>query len=1390
MAAADLTLPTIEYDPAAGTALEWAHPVVREWFLGRFGSATEPQIEGWPAILRGETTLISAPTGSGKTLAAFLVAIDGLLRLAIEGALAPATHVVYVSPLKALSNDVQKNLDQPLREIQQLAMERGYMCPEIRTGVRTGDTLPSERAKMLRNPPHILVTTPESLYLLLTAARSRENLRHVRTVIVDEIHAIADDKRGAHLALTLERLDALVCGENRLSPGDFLSGRSEPPQRIGLSATQNPIELVGEFLTGANCARKPATIIQVGQRRKLDLAIEIPSDELGSVVTSAIWRDIYDKLAAYALAHRSTLVFVNTRSFVERIASALTERLEEQLGADCVAAHHGSLSRELRLDAEQRLKNGEVRILVATASLELGIDIGSVDLVCQIASTRAIAVAMQRVGRAGHWRGAVPKGRLFATTRDDLLEQAALIRKMRAGELDQLEIPPQPIDVLMQQIVACVGAEPWGEDELFAMLTRAHPYRNLTREMFDRVVTLLSEGIESSRGRYGAYLLRDGVHGRLHPRRGSRSVAISNGGAIPDAALYAVVLQPEGVQIATLDEHFAVDSGPGDVIQLGNASWRIQRVEAAGRVLVEDAHGAPPNLPFWFGEAPQRTAVLSDGVSELREEIAARVASVGPNELAANHPEIAECADWLSTECGLCESAARQLIAYIVAGRAVLGAVPTKTTIIAERFFDEGGGMQLILHAPFGGRINKAWGLALRKRFCRGFNFELQAAATDNGINICLAEQHSFPLSDVFQFLTDSTAKELLEQASLAAPVFKTRWRWAAGRSLQLLRMSKGKRIPPQIQRTRSEDLLASVFPQAAACFENIEGDIQIPDHPLVNEVMQDVLQEAMDLEGLQEVLRGIASGAIRCLAVDTPVPSQFSHGLINANPFAFLDEAGLEERRARAVSLRRALPDSVADGAGRLDQAAIDQVRREIFPDIRDEHELHDLLHALVAMPVAFLGDASGDVRHWPLFFERLVQAGRASVVDLNGAACWAATERLAYIAPLNASAEAGDAATKDAATKQVVQGWMQITGPTTAANFAAMLRLDAGAVFQAFLAMEMQGLLMRGVFERAISAVQDSAAPKQSSSGVTNPDHEIEWCERRILQRIHRLTLATARKQIEPVTPAVYMRWLLGWQRLAPQTQLAGEEGVLAALHQLEGFEAPAVEWERTLLPARVANYDPRWLDQLCLSGAVGWGRVSPHPAWAEGDGSAPRRVVPTNAAPITFYIRETAEWLPHALAQQSVDEQLLAAALSEDALRVRALLAQRGACFAADLQRLTGFTRQQVAHALWELATAGLASADGFDQLRALMDPRRKSAAPEMTAKKPARAGAGRTTAGRWSLLNEGPMHETDRIAAARQIDRAMESFARMLLARYGVLFRDLLTRESNAPKWREL
>jgi ATP-dependent Lhr-like helicase len=1407
--------------PAIDTALAWAHPVVQEWFTTRFGTATEPQIAGWPAILRGEPTLISAPTGSGKTLAAFLVCIDQLLRAAIEGRLAPQTQVLYISPLKALSNDVQKNLDAPLREIQQLAIERGYLCGEIRTGVRTGDTLAKDRAAMLKHPPHILVTTPESLYILLTAGKSRNNLTRINTVIVDEIHAIADDKRGSHLALSLERLDALVCGENHLSPGAMLTGLSSPPQRIGLSATQNPIELVAAFLTGSDAHRQPATIVQVGQRRQLDLAIEVPSDELGSITSNAMWTEIYDKLALLAEQHRSTLVFVNTRRLVEKLSFELTERL----GPDAVAAHHGSLSRTLRLDAEQRLKSGEVKILIATASLELGIDIGTVDLVCQIASTRAVAVAMQRVGRAGHWRGAVPKGRFFATTRDDLLEQAALLRKMVAGELDRLEVPDQPIDVLMQQIVASVGAESWDETALFHVLRRAYPYRNLTREAYDELLALLHSGIESSRGRYGAYLLRDRVQNHLHARRGARSIAISNGGAIPDTSIFAVMLQPENVQIATLDEHFAVDSHAGDVVLLGNTSWRIQRVDPQGKVLVEDAHGAPPSIPFWEGEAPQRTAVLSTAVSDLRAEIDRRTSSVSPSAVRATHSQVADCIAWLMETCFLPSSAALQLVAYIVGGRAALGAVPTKQTIIAERFFDEGGGQQLILHAPFGGRINKAWGLALRKRFCRGFNFELQAAATDNGINISLAEQHSFPLADVFRFLTDQTARELLEQASIPSPLFKNRWRWAAGRSLQLLRMSKGKRIAPQIQRTRSDDLLASVFPHASACPETMTGDIEIPDHPLVREVMRDTLSEAMDIDGLLDILRGIDSGDIRCIAIDTPVPSLFAHELIHAMPYAFLDDEDAAARRTRAVNTRRSLPDEVSAGAGKLDPAAIDTVRAQLWPDVRDHHELHDLLLQLVILPLTYLEREAAarpqSTQHWPLFFQRLAEQGRAHLIHLNDTPAWIATERLRDAAllwpdadlPTNLLPETVDTrpsiltgteerpaqtiSPRDAAATTLTQGWLQILGPTTSAHLAHLAQLQPTTIHQSLLTMEMQGLAMRGTFEY----------PKLADDAP----HEIEWCERRILQRIHRLTLGTLRKQVEPVTPAHFMRWLLDWHHLTPNTQLTGEEAVLAAIEQLEGFEAPAIEWERTLLPARVANYDPQWLDNLCLAGVIGWGRISPHPAWlSTTDASAPRRVIPTSAAPITFYLRESSDWLHHALVAKCVDAAVLTQSLSAEAQLLRQLLTTHGAAFTADLQRASGLDKLHTTTALWELATAGLASADGFDQLRAMMDPRRKSAT---TAQTPANSlrkrAAARTTAGRWSLLcdpgNSPGIPAVDAatvgrptaaaaqsvaIAAAKRHESALDAHARILLCRYGVLFRELLARESNAPKWRDL
>jgi ATP-dependent helicase Lhr and Lhr-like helicase len=1325
-------------------SLEWAHPLVREWFVAKFGTPTEPQELGWPHILARKNTLICAPTGSGKTLAAFLACIDGLVRKALAGDLLDQTEVLYVSPLKALGNDIQKNLDVPLGEILQRARQCGFLMPEIRTAVRTGDTLIRDRLAMQKRPPHILVTTPESLYILLTAGKSRELLRTVRTLIVDEIHAVADDKRGSHLALSLERLEALT---------------TQPLTRIGLSATQKPIELVGRFLTGSD--RPAPVIVEIEQRRRLDLAIEVPSSELGPVASNEMWEEIYQRIAGLVEQHRSTLIFVNTRRLAERLA----HHLAALLGEDAVASHHGSLSRIRRLAVESKLKAGEIRALVATASLELGIDIGTVDLVCQIGSPRSISVALQRAGRAGHWRGAIPKSRFFATTRDELLECGALVRAIRHGELDRIEIPQAPLDILAQQIVAACAAEDWQEDDLFALVRRAFPYRDLERKDFDEIVTMLSDGIAARRGRYGSYLHRDQVNHRLRGRRGSRLAAITSGGAIPDNALYTVVAEPEGAVIGTVDEDFAVESLRGDIFLLGNSSWRIRRVQS-GSVSVEDAKGAPPNVPFWRGEAPSRTMELSQQVAHVREHVGALSEGQAPAADLRNSPSAAAAIQWLEEECGMDRPGAEQAAQYVVEGRAVLRAIPTQTTIVAERFFDESGGMQLVIHAPFGGRINKAWGLALRKRFCRSFNFELQAAATDNGLNISLSDQHSFPLADVFHFLHAASVEPLLEQAVLTSPIFATRWRWVAGRSLALLRFMGGKKVPPPIQRMRADDLLAAVFPQALACQENISGDIEIPNHPLARETMKDALTEAMDVAGLKVVLGDIAAGRIRCVAVETPVPSQFSHEILNANPYAYLDDAPLEERRARAVEMRRMLPEAVLSEIGRLDPAAIAEVREEAWPDVRDADELHDVLQELVALPESSgaAGVATKSIAIWAEHFATLVATRRAIRARCDARTYWLAAEKTETFAAIFPEARFESPApgiepgqpSREEALCTCITGWLAHLGPVTTPGLAGFLGLAPADVAKIMLRREAAGSILRGQFT-------------DSSGGET------EWCDRRLLARIHRLTLGTLRKQIQPVNAAQFMRWLLRWQHVTPETRLLGEPGTLEALQQLQGFEAPANAWEQQILARRIANYDPNVLDRLCLTGAVGWGRLSPHPAtMAEHNGTV-RRVVPSSVAPLTFFIREDADWMISRHAADGSADADNSVGLSHAGREVLAHLRLRGASFFADIVRGTGKIKAELETALWELVTAGMITADGFDNIRALIDPKRRAGHGKGHNARP------RHSAGRWSLLHT---------AEARDRNRVLESICWTLLKRYGVVFREMVTRETMTPRWREL
>jgi ATP-dependent Lhr-like helicase len=1324
------------------------HPVVETWFARRFGEPTPAQAQAWPLIAAGRDVLVTAPTGSGKTLAAFLSCLDRLIAEAIAagGELEDRTQVLYISPLKALSNDIRRNLEEPLSELRVVATELGLPAPPIRTAVRTGDTTARERREAVKRPPHVLVTTPESFYILLTSESGRRALRDVRTVIVDEIHAVAADKRGAHLALSLERLDSLVT-----SAGGKL-------QRIGLSATVRPLAIAGELLCGA--ARPAPSIVDVGQRRDLDLGIEVLHDELGAVCTNEQWGEIYDRVADMARAHQSTLVFVNTRRLVERVAHHLGERL----GEATVAAHHGSLSRERRFKAERRLKEGDLKLVVATASLELGIDVGAVDLVCLVGSPRSIATGLQRIGRSGHALRATPKGRLFPLTRDQLVECAALVRAARRAEIDAISLRDAPLDVLAQQIVAACACEEWDEDALFEAFRRAGPYRNLARADFDTVVDILSEGIATSRGRRGALLHRDAVGRKLRGRRGARLGALTSGGAIPDNANYDVILEPEGVLIGSVDEDFAVESMAGDVILLGNSSWRIRRVEA-GRLRVEDAAGQPPTIPFWLGEGPARTRELSAEVGVLRAEVAER------------SPTSEDSVDWLMQACALDRRGAELVRDYLAAGRAALGAVPTSTLVIAERFFDEAGGMQLVIHAPFGGRINRAWGTALRKRFCRSFDFELQAAATDDGIVLSLGAQHSFPLETVFQMLRVEDVDELLTQAALQAPMFETRWRWNAMRSLALLRFQGGRRVPPPIQRMRAQDLIAAVFPGQTACQDNHGGGaIEIPDHPLVRETLRDCLTEAMDAEGLKRVLADMRSGKIQTLAREVPEPSVFSHEILNANPYAFLDDAPLEERRTRAVAVRRGLPPEIVERIGGLDPERVTEVVAEAQPDPRNADEVHDLLLDLGALPAA-----DGEVRGWTAFFETLVAAGRAARAggEARGSnvAFWVAAERrplaaaiwpeLQFVPDVVAPpARRAPAWTdREGALTELTRAHLALLGPTTASAIGRRMDLPASDVEAALARVEMEGNVLRGRFVPAQMAAGDAAAGAGNPGGAD----ELQWCDRRLIARINRRMLDGLRKEIEPVTAADYMRFLFSWQHVRPGTALQGRGGLAQVIAQLQGCEIAAGAWEREVLPARVVGYDSAWLDGLCLSGELAWGRLAPRES----------AMAPSRAAPIAIVRRRDLHWL---LVPGDTDPDG-DAGLSAPARDVLRFLREAGASFLDDIIQGAHRLRSEAEDALWELVSAGRVTGDGFAGLRALISATlsRGGARARWHARWNRRAGAP-AGAGRWALLR-APQPPPDE-------DDLLEAIARQYVKRYGVVFRDVLARETRAPAWRDL
>jgi ATP-dependent Lhr-like helicase len=1397
--------------------LQGFHPLIQQWFQQRFAGPTEAQRLGWPAIQERRDTLIAAPTGSGKTLTAFLASLDRLLRLALAGELRDQTYVVYVSPLRALSNDIQLNLQAPLAEILELARLEHPDCPEIRALVRTGDTPAKERQRMLRHPPHILVTTPESLYLVLTGKRSHSILRQVETVIVDEIHAVARDKRGSHLSLSLERLENLSAVR---------------PIQIGLSATQKPLAELARFLVGSPQDERingptvgPAcragllgpspvrqtgpAIVDIGHFRDLDLAVEVPQRPLQAVCTHEHWAEVYEQLVKLLEEHRSTLIFVNTRKLAERVAHQLTARL----GKDKVLSHHGSMSHNSRKLTEQGLKNGDLKAVVATASLELGIDIGHIGLVCQLGTPRSIATFLQRVGRAGHALGLVPKGRLFALSREELIECLALIRAVREGRLDRIEIPQAPLDILAQQIVAAVACEDWDEDALFEFCRRAYPYRNLSRADYQDVLEMLSEGMAPQRGRYGAYLHRDRVNRRLHARKGARLTAITCGGAIPEIADYRVVTDDENrTLVGTLDEDFAVESNGGDIFLLGNTSWRIKHIRG-GEVVVTDAHPRQPTYPLWHGQATGRTVELSAEVARLRQDMADLI-----NRDAAPSPcpsppggrgHDGEAIDWVMQTCLVSRNGADQAIDYVTAQYVATGMVPSQKRLLFERFFDESGGMQLVIHAPFGTRINRAWGLALRKRFCRTFDFELQASAGDNGIVLSLCSQHSFLLEQMFKLVPSHLARDVLVQAFLAVPFFATRWRWNITRALQLKRTRNGQRVPPHLQRMRADDLMSAVFPAQTACQENVVGDIEIPKQPLVQQTLYDCLHEAADLEGLLGVLRDLESGAIEVVGLDTREPSPFAHELLNSNPFSFLDDAPLEERRARAVTMRRSLPAEALRDLGRLDPQAIAQVRSEAWPVVRDADELHDVLLSQGALPAT-----EGEC--WREHFEELRSTGRATTLtmpsppggeEMGVRGMWVATERWPLIHAVWPDARARPEVSVPADVRQdwpreeamahLVRGRIECLGPVTVNTLAQGLGLHPSDVEGALATLEMQGVVLRGRFTEEV----DLASVAQ------------EWCDRRLLARIHRLTLEGLRQQIAAVPPEQFVRFLVRHQHMAPHFKMSGQTGLLALIEQLEGFEAPAGHWEKYLLPARLETYNPEWLDGLTFFGQVVWGRVRPQSSLngvlntdgANGKGKPIKAF--TRSTPITLMLRDHVPWLlppANSLSESLNFESQIPDGNARAALE--ALLAH-GALFPAQLGALLQLVPSQVEDVLGELAAAGLVTSDGYPALRRLIggqkwrleDRRSGFGRPGMAKARQGRASTfdlpssflhprsrgvnGGHPPGRWTLLRS-------QLTSAVDADQRTEHWCRLLLRRYGVMFRDLLANESAAPSWQAL
>lgn len=1346
----------------AMTPLESFHPIVRRWFTETLGAPSPPQERGWPAIAEGTHTLILAPTGTGKTLAAFLWELNELITEGQRAPLPNAVQILYVSPLKALGNDIHRNLELPLAELARRFEEAGEPFPEIRVAVRSGDTKPAARARMLRVTPHILITTPESLNILLTTERGRTLFPGVRAVIVDEIHAVAGTKRGVHLALTLERLDALCVSQGR-----------DAPQRIGLSATQRPLDEIARFLGGCEqrppdddpppgtIAFRPVSVIDCGLVKPMDLTVRAPVPDLTQVGGS-----VWPAVAALALdairSHRTTLVFVNNRAQAERIAA----RLNELAGTELARAYHGSMSRERRLELERALKAGELPALVTTSSLELGIDIGAVDLVLQLQSPKRVSAGLQRVGRAGHRLGDVSHGIIVPTHRDDLAECAALAAAMIAGEVEATRVPQNALDVLAQSLVAIASAEETTADAMYALVRRSYPYHRLTRSAFDETLAMLAGKYPSDLAtELEPRLTWDRATGRVAGSRGSRMMAIISGGTIPDRGLYTVNL-PDRTRLGELDEEFVHESRVGDVFQLGSATWRIATVEH-DRVVVVPAPGAPARMPFWHGEFSTRSVDLSRRVGRLRRELAS--GDLDDTALAAAY------------HCD--EASIRNLRSYVGDQRASTGVVPDDQTVVVEHFRDETGAVRIVVHSIFGGRVNAPWGMALaqRMREALGDHVDVQVQTSDDGIMLRLPDLGDAPPVQLLLDLTPADAERRVIDEVGSSPLFGARFRMNAGRALLLPRGSPRRRMPLWLQRLKALDLLETVR--------------QFPTFPILVETYREVLQDAFDVSALVQVLQSIADRQINIRVVETDRASPFAAGLQFAfvMDWLYVDDTPRAERAASWLAVDRSMLDELmgADGAG-VDEAT----ERALAAVVAERRGTAPRRQARDADALAHLLDRAGDLtldelraRVAPVEVRRsvddpvavLVAAGRAVEFPVNG------PDAPTRIIPADERARYAAAASGErAARREILARYLALAGPVTVAEVRERYAWPGRWIETRLTDWQRAGRLVRGAFRQ----------------GVAGP----EWCSRSLLERARRRALAALRAEISPTDMPTFAAFLQRWQHVDPRDRLDGEAGVATAVQQLAGLARPAAGWERDVLPARVDHYEPTWLSRVAGTGGVVWAGgqrqdAARAPSVAAG--------VPPALVTVRFFERGTgALWLDSQAAPQ----------LSDGAAAVRDVLARQGASFLADLQAATGLGLFATRDALRELVAVGLVTNDTAEALREVVRARALPLRPRRDAPDPTRwlpadftPSTGRVVqrrvnvprlprwrrpdlpgpagasgwVGRWSLIASagtlGPVLPEDAHAAA---------IAQQWLIRYGIVARDWWRRERPPVGWRAI